>query len=75
MVGERRKYAMGWIPDYPDLRDYTEDTEEVRALLAQTSLPKKKTLPKSVDLRRWCSPIEDQGMLGSPEARPASNLT
>lgn len=65
MVGDGRKYAMGWIPDYPDLRDYTEKTEEVKKVLMQTQLLKKKTLPKSVDLREWCSPVEDQGMLGS----------
>jgi C1A family cysteine protease/predicted TIM-barrel fold metal-dependent hydrolase len=32
------------------------------------------TLPASVDLRRWCSPIEDQGQLGSCTAHAAAAL-
>ena len=24
-------YLMGWLPDYPDIRDYTPETEEVSA--------------------------------------------
>ena len=31
-------------------------------------------LPASVDLRRWCSPIEDQGQLGSCTAHAAAAL-
>ena len=69
-----RERAMGWIPDYPDFRDYTEETEEVKEILKPSGLPcpglskkppKTKPLPTSVDLRQWCSPIEDQGRLGS----------
>jgi C1A family cysteine protease len=71
---EQRKYGMGWIPDYPDIRDYTEETEEVKEILKPTGLPlgygakgvlKAKKLPTSVDYREWCSPVEDQKMLGS----------
>ncbi|MEW6376845.1 MAG: C1 family peptidase [Thermodesulfobacteriota bacterium] len=64
MVPEGR-HGMGWIPDYPDFRDYTEKTEEVKSVLGSIGLVKGKDLPASVDLRGWCSPIEDQGMLGS----------
>lgn len=42
----------GWKPDKPDHRDYL-----FRA--------KAKRLPKSVDLRKLCSPVRDQGALGS----------
>ena len=64
-----KKY--GWLPDYPDFRDYTEDSEPITSLL--NSPPAKKrgpktragSLPASVDLRPWCSPVEDQGNLGS----------
>jgi len=64
---------MGWIPDYPDFRDFTEDSEEVKNILEPTGLPRrfsgkrtpKTALPTSVDLREWCSPPEDQGTLGS----------
>jgi C1A family cysteine protease len=60
-----KKYGMGWIPDYPDLRDYTEKTEEVKLVLEATGVLKAKKLPVSVDLREHCSPVEDQGGLGS----------
>jgi hypothetical protein len=33
------KHAMGWIPDYPDFRDYTEDTTVVKEILKSTGLP------------------------------------
>ena len=68
------RYSMGWIPDYPDFRDYTEETEEVKEILKPSGLllpaarkksPKAKPLPASVDLREWCSSVEDQGRLGS----------
>ena len=45
----------GWVPDRPDHRD---------KLYAAIAKP-PKTLPSSVDLRPQCSPVEDQGQLGS----------
>lgn len=58
---------LGWIRDLPDVRDYTDDTASVKAILA-TSKPLQAVtarLPVQVDLRSSCSPIEDQGNLGS----------
>ncbi|PYO01888.1 MAG: peptidase [Candidatus Rokuibacteriota bacterium] len=50
-----RKIGLGWIPDLPDQRDvlYTA-VREVRA-----------ALPAKTDLRAACSPVENQGQLGS----------
>jgi C1A family cysteine protease len=62
MMGKR---GMGWIPDYPDFRDYTEMTDEVKSVLQLTGVLKTKGPSLSIDLREWCSPIEDQGGLGS----------
>jgi len=45
----------GWLPDRPDHRDL---------LYAAIARPPEK-MPKSVDLRPQCSPVEDQGQLGS----------
>jgi C1A family cysteine protease len=45
----------GWVPDRPDQRDM---------LYAAIARPPAK-LPASVDLRRGCSAVEDQGALGS----------
>ncbi len=59
--------AMGWLPDYPDFRDYTIQQVAEKGLLAKTSVAKaskKKTLT-SIDLRPWCSPVENQEALGS----------
>jgi len=68
------RYGMGWIPDYPDFRDYTEKTEEVKSVIRVAQLLKKKTPPKSIDLRQWCSPVEDQGMLGSCTAHAGAGI-
>ena len=45
----------GWVPDVPDQRDYL-----LKAILR---VPAK--LPRKVDLRPFCSNVEDQGQLGS----------
>src|SRR4030042_3103955 len=65
MIKTMGKRGMGWIPDYPDFRDYTERTDEVKSVLGPTGVLKAKSPPVSIDLREWCSPIEDQGTLGS----------
>jgi C1A family cysteine protease len=73
--------GMGWLPDYPDFRDYTVEQDKVSSEKAQKAgqeKPVKKmledvgvadpaelSLPASVDLKLWCSPIENQGPLGS----------
>jgi len=49
------KLGYGWVPDLPDHRDYFYG--------AVHRLPAK--LPAAVDLRSRCSPVEDQGNLGS----------
>ena len=60
----------GWRPDLPDFRDYTP--ESARCPKALTAVAKQ--LPRSVDLREWCSPIEDQGDLGACTAHAAAGL-
>lgn len=68
--------GMGWLPDIPDLRDYSLTHEEVSPMLNDIGI--KKTVPKSLpaktDLRSWCSPIEDQGSLGSCTAQAGAGL-
>lgn len=70
------KHGMGYLRDLPDLRDYTEDHDAVKAIL-KASKPLKETLkaaPASVDLRAWCSPIEDQESIGSCTAHAGIGL-
>jgi C1A family cysteine protease len=74
------KPCMGWLPDYPDFRDHTAEHDvvpkklkalgqknSVKAMLTKIGVasPTPVSLPVTVDLRAWCSPIEDQGDLGS----------
>lgn len=59
--------GLGWHRDLPDMRDYTATSDSVAKILAKCTRLKtaRKALPTSVDLRAYCSPIEDQGNLGS----------
>ena len=76
----RRKFSMGWLPDYPDFRDKHFESDDVslrlkglgqkdsiKKMLVKTGTAKttKAALPASVSLVPWFSPIEDQGNLGS----------
>jgi len=66
--------GMGWIPDYPDFRDYTEKTDKVRLVFGAAKGGKAKGPVASVDLREWCSPVEDQGQLGSCTANAGAGV-
>ncbi len=65
----------GWLPPLPDLRDYTEETPEVAEMVQRLGLSssarENPSLPPKVDLRAWCSTIENQGQLGSCTAHAA----
>jgi C1A family cysteine protease len=76
-MGEKLEMrGMGWLPDYPDFRDYTPEHKTIEPLLkkAKVKQPTKAGLPASVDLRAWCSPIEDQGQLGSCTANAGAGI-
>ena len=66
----------GWLPDIPDVRDFTAETQCIRSQLLKVGVadPDDIQLPESVDLREWCSPIEDQGDLGSCTAQAGAGL-
>ncbi len=80
--------GMGWMRDLPDFRDLTVHSETVPArvkraggtssvkelLTAAGAARTPKKLPKSVDLRQWCSPIVDQGTIGSCTANAGAGL-
>lgn len=67
MSETNERLGMGWLPDYPDFRDYTEEQKTVKSLISKVGAAKaaKAGLPATVDLRAWCSPIENQGSIGS----------
>ena len=66
-MGTMHGKGMGWHRDLPDIRDYTPKSDDVAEVLAKSAPLKKaaKTQPPKMDLREWCSPIEDQGSIGS----------
>lgn len=59
--------GMGWRPDLPDFRDLHPASASIKTVLSKSRAVRSaaKKVPASVDLRAWCSPIEDQGDLGS----------
>ena len=64
----RRIVGMGWQPDVPDNRDYTLDYIQNTFAEEKKKIPlidKGRRLKKSVDNLRYCSPVENQGSLGS----------
>jgi len=84
MAEEKEKFnfelGMGWLPDYPDFRDYTIGTKEVASKLKRlgekesvkvmltkvgVAEPEKMSMPTSMDLREWCPWIENQESIGS----------
>ncbi|MCM8822071.1 MAG: cysteine protease [Candidatus Omnitrophica bacterium] len=64
--------SFGWIPDLPDFRDYTSGTDKIKSILGTKRA--RFDIPESVDLRLWCSPVEDQGRLGSCTANAGVGL-
>lgn len=80
----------GWIKDLPDFRDQTLTTErltekqkskgikkpvgDILKGLAGVKKPIKGAAATKHDLREWCSPIENQGALGSCTAHAGTAL-
>ena len=78
---------MGWLPDYPSIRDYTPQKDAVseklkkygqkpiKAMLADANAATPSVdLRTSADLRPWCSPVEDQESIGSCTANAGIGL-
>lgn len=63
----------GWLPPMIDPRDYTASHPKIQPMVAVLK-DRAKALsapPPKVDLRAWCSPIENQLQLGSCTANAA----
>ncbi len=45
-------HGMGWLPDIPSIKDFTEDTPKVADLLAKTALAPRVTSPSSYTATR-----------------------
>jgi C1A family cysteine protease len=87
----RIRQKLGWIPDYPDFRDFDMKKKELSRRAKVLGESDKNTIGEmifklgiknpsntlgieNVDLRRWCSPIEDQYPLGSCTAHAGVGL-
>jgi len=76
-IGEEgQPLGMGWLRDLPDFRDYTPETETVKPQLEAIGAADAEAvqLPATVDLRQYCSPIENQLSLGSCTANATVGL-
>jgi len=85
-----KKYSLGWVPDLPDVRDFSPDDmkgyrasnktktdakDAVRSWFKKSAaLSRDAGLEPHVDLTEYCSPIENQGGLGSCTANAAAGL-
>lgn len=79
--GRYKSEGMGWLPDPPDARDLNLRSARVRDRLGQLGASLGRGVSGTsrglhshagqvlVDLRQWCSPIEDQGQIGSCTAQ------
>jgi C1A family cysteine protease len=72
-----QRVGTGWLPPMVDPRDYTADHPKISKEMNELRRRASKTLQASttkVDLRPWCSPIEDQRQLGSCTAHAAVGI-
>jgi len=80
--------GMGWLADFPSNKDLTREAREVpepaqqagaavpvAELVERTGVPAEPApAAAGVDLREWCSPVEDQGSIGSCTANAAVGM-
>jgi len=78
------KRSLGWLRDYPDSRDLNSQSTSVPNKLSSLGQPsvsqmlnKIPTPPKlaaTCNLTQWCSPVKDQGGIGSCTANAGASL-
>ena len=68
------KRVMGRRPSLADINDYTIDTPSIKPMAVKLGLSQEVKLPVEISLVKWCSPVEDQGDLGSCCSQAAVGL-
>ncbi len=72
---QTKKKGLGWLPDRPDFRDLTVENKKILPMMEAVGIKEPlETVPDKVDLRKWCSPVEDQGKIGSCTANAGVGL-
>ena len=81
IAGRSQPAGTGWLPPMVDPRDFSPKHPQivpiVKELDQRLKARKSKAFsapPGSVDLRQWCSPIEDQMQLGSCTSQAAVGI-
>lgn len=74
VLSDKRMVGTGWRPPLPDVRDYTAAHPKLAQTLRKLGLKKKLVLPDKIDLRQWCSPVQEQGVLGACTAHAAAAI-
>jgi len=71
----KERVGTGWLPPIPDLRDYSVEHKDIKDMAKKLRLADKTlSLPATVDLRPWCSAIENQQNLGSCTAHASVGI-
>jgi C1A family cysteine protease len=73
-------HGLGWRREPPDFRDLAFESHEIQGILRISTPFKAVTgpqavLPASIDLRKWCTRVRDQGMANTSTAFAVSALT
>ena len=55
----------GWMPAAPDLRDLSTRHPDIASMVKALGGKKTGALPDQVDLRKWCTDVENQHNIGS----------
>lgn len=66
-MDDNQSLRMGYLRDLADVRDMDASSAPVKEILKNSRRLKSaaKSAPAAIDLRAWCSPIEDQKSIGS----------
>jgi C1A family cysteine protease len=76
--GSNVSFGTGWLPPIYDARDYTEEHREIKPMVEKLKIPqeaaREPALPSLVDLRPYCSAVENQGVLSACSAHAAAGI-
>jgi len=76
-MSESNVCSMGYLRDLADFRDLGPESDPIAGILKKSrplGAVSTAAIPATVDLRQWCSPIENQGNLGSCTAHAGVGL-